>query len=668
MAPDTPQEAVPERVVIRDPIWRRVAKWSAGIVVTLAVLAGAALLGINTGPGRAFVARQISNTTFASGLNIRVGRIDGSLYGALVLRDVEVRDAQGAFGSAKEVALDWRPFAYLSNRLDVRSLSSPLVKIARLPALKPGDPNAPTLPDIAIDVAKLDIARIEVAQAVTGNRHIARLSGSAHIANGRAVVEANAATFAAPGVAGGDRLALKLNAVPDKDILDIDMRVTAPANGLVAGLAGVTEPMTLSVEGKGSWSNWKGAAVGTLGGQELADLTIEAHSGAYTVRGIAKPQLYMKGPVERLADPQVDVALDLKWADRVADIRLELKSRALSVTAEGVVDLARNSYGKFSVDALLLTPGSIAPNLNGRDVRVAILLNGPFKAPVVDYKLQAASLGFGETRVEMLYAEGKARVNANRILIPVKARATRVSGLNEAAGGLVTNLTLEGSLGINGDQLLSDNLKLKSDRIDATVIVAADLSKGRYTAALKGRVNDYEVAGLGEVNLVTDAKLFPAPGGGWGIAGHVMATTTRYYSEGVRTFMGGNAVASSDVSIDADGIIRFTNMRADAPLFRLTRGSGRYNADGSVLFDVEGVSDPYGPMTAHVTGSLAAPVVLVRAPRPGFGVGLADLEAVIRGNNGVYAIDARGGTDYGPFTADVLVRSGAVLTIDVRSG
>ncbi len=672
MVPDTPEappEAVTERAIVREPVWRRVVKWTAITVVSLAALAGAALLGLNTGPGRAFVARQISGTTLASGLNIRVGRIDGSLYGALVLRDVEVRDPKGAFGSAKEIALDWRPFSYFANRVDIRSLASPLVKIERLPELKPGDPNAPTLPDIEIDVAKLDLARIEIAQAVTGQRHVAELAGSAHVFGGRAQVVANGATLAAPGLAGGDQLALRLDAVPDEDRLDVDLRLTAPANGLVAGLAGVDQPLTLSVQGDGSWSSWKGEAVGTLGGAELADLKIEARSGSFSVRGPARPGLYVKGPVERLADPQMDVALDLTWKDRIADLKLVLTSSALSLTCEGRIDLARNRWGDFRADALLLTPGSIAPNLNGREVRLAVLLNGPFARPVVDYKLQAAVLGFGESRLEGLYAEGKARVNADRILIPVKAKAARMTGVGDAAGGLMTNLTLDGDIGINGDQLLSDNLKLKSDRIDATVIVAADLSKGRYTAALKGRINDYEVAGLGEVNLVTDAKMFPAPGGGWGIAGHVLATTTRYYSEGVRDFMGGNAVASSDVSIDADGIIRFTNMRADAPLFRLTRGSGRYNADASIVFDAEGVSDRYGPMTAHVTGSLARPVVLLRVPRPGFGVGLADLEAVIRGDgSGAYFIDAKGGTDYGPFTADVLLRSGTAMTVDIRSG
>jgi translocation and assembly module TamB len=395
---------------------------------------------------------------------------------------------------------------------------------------------------------------------------------------------------------------------------------------------------------------------------------IEARSGTYSVRGPLRPGLYLKGPVERLTSPQMDMALDVKWRDRRADTTLTLKSSALSVNADGLIDLANNRWGEFRADIMLLTPGSIAPNLNGRDARFAVLLNGPFAQPVVDYKLQAASLGFGETRVEGLFAEGRARVNADRILIPLKAKARRVTGLNEAAGGLVTNLTLDGDIGINGDQLLSDNLKLRSDRIDATLIVAADLSKGRYTAAIKGRVNDYEVAGLGEVNIVTDARLFPAPGGGWGISGRVMGTTTRLYSEGVRSFLGGNAVASSDVVIDADGVIRFANVRVDAPQFRLTRGGGRYNADGTLLFEGDGVSKQYGPLSARVTGTASAPVIALRASRPGMGVGLVNVQALIRGNpSGAYAVDAKGDTDYGPFTADVLIRTGAAMTIEIRA-
>src|ERR1044072_3780140 len=166
--PDVPAEPQVERIVDRAPLWQRIVKWAAIAVAALIVLATAAVLGLNTGPGRAFVARQISATTLASGLNFRVGRIDGSLYGALILRDVEVRDTRGAFAHAGQIALDWRPFSYFANRIDIRSAVSPEIKLDRMPALKPvpSDPHAPVLPNINIDVAKLHAGRTAISSDI----------------------------------------------------------------------------------------------------------------------------------------------------------------------------------------------------------------------------------------------------------------------------------------------------------------------------------------------------------------------------------------------------------------------------------------------------------------------------------------------------------------------
>ncbi|WP_163434752.1 hypothetical protein, partial [Escherichia coli] len=67
----------------------------------------------------------------------------------------------------------------------------------------------------------------------------------------------------------------------------------------------------------------------------------------------------------------------------------------------------------------------------------------------------------------------------------------------------------------------------------------------RYTGALKGRVNDYRIDGVGVVDLKTDAELFAAPGGGWGIRGHLAGQSRKIFSDGAREFLGGNAVASA---------------------------------------------------------------------------------------------------------------------------
>lgn len=668
-APEIVQQDTPaEHVVIKPPLWQRVVKWTAIVVGGVVLLLGVLVLGLNTQPGRDVLVKQINKYTMASGLNFQVGRIEGSLYGTMVLRDVRVRDPKGVFASANELTVDWRPFSYLRSRIDVRTLTSPEVRILRLPELKqtPSDPNAPLLPDINLDIGRLDIARIDVAPAVDGQRHIASLRGSAHLADRRAQIDAVAGTIAAPGVAGGDRVTLKLDAVPQQNKLDIDMRLDAPAKGLVAGLAGLDRPVTFTVAGRGSWKDWRGRAVGTLGGRPLADLSLVAQNGRFQLRGPTYPGAYMEGSVERLASPQLNVEADAVLADRKVNGTYKFRSDALSVEAKGLIDLGQNRFGNFNVDALLLKPGSIAPNLNGREVRAALALNGAFATPVVDYKIRAARLGFGEMVVEQLYAEGRARIDSDRILVPVRARAARVTGLNEAAGGLVTNLSIAGDLAISGAQILSDNLRLRSDKVDATAIIAADMSTGRYTGALKGRINDYEVNGVGIVNLKTDAELFAAPGGGWGIRGQVAAETKRITNEAARNFLGGNAVASARVALGPTGIITFDNVRLRAPQFRVTSGSGRYDPRGPLLVNANAVSTQYGPLSARVTGTLTAPEVLLRAPRPGLGVGLADVEARIRGRGDSYAVTATGGSKYGPFDANVLVRTGAALTVDIQ--
>ncbi len=663
------QPAETQTVASKRPVWQSILKWIGIAILSLVALVLLVLFGINTDPGRRLVADQIGGYTTASGLNIKVGRIDGSIYGAMTLSDVRVSDPKGVFLTSPKLAVDWRPFAFARNHVDVRSLTTPLVTLQRRPILNqtPTDPNAPLLPDLDIDVNRLQIARFVIAKSVTGATHIVKIDGAVHIADKRAQLTTNAAALVGPGVAGGDRLTLKLDAVPDQNKLDVNVKLVAPVGGVVATMGSLKAPLTATVDGRGSWKSWRGNAVATLGGGQLANLSLTATDGHITVRGPTRPGLYLEGPVERLTAPQLDVAIDTTLNDRKADTRMTLRSSALSVDAGGLLDLANSRFGNFAVDAKLLTPGAIAPNLRGRDVTARLVLDGAFATPTVDYKVRAAAIGFGTTTVENVYAEGLARVNADRILVPLNARASRVTGLNAAIGGLTTNVRIQGDLAIAMPNILSDNLRIRSDKIDATAIIVANMATGRYSGALKGRVNNYRVDGVGIINLSTDAKLVPGPNGGFGIVGRVAAQTTQLFNDGARSFLGGNAVVRSDIGYSPEGIVTFRNLRMNAPQFRITRGDGRFDpATGAVLVNADAYSTVYGPLSARVTGSATAPVVVLRAPRPGVGVGLVNLNARVVGRGGAYAVTASGGTNYGPFTADVLVTPGTQLAVDVR--
>ncbi|THD36987.1 MAG: translocation/assembly module TamB [Sphingomonas sp.] len=669
MAEAAASDATPEKVVIvRRPLWQSITRWFAIVLLGIAALLALVYVGLDTAPGHRFIVSRLAAYTTETGLNIKVGRIKGSIYGRMELVDLRVSDTRNVFLTAPSVVIEWHPFQFLWNHVDVDSMEAPLVTMTRPVVLKPGDPNAPILPDIDVDIGRLKVDRLVLAKEVTGQAHLVRLDGSAHIAAGRAQLVANADALKGPGIAGGDKLRLTLDAVPKDNRLTIKASLDAPGDGVAAAMSGIKAPLSVRIGGNGDWKAWRGKGQATLGGQSLADLDLGAANGTFTIHGLTHPGLYMAGPVERLTAGGMMVDISSTLDKRKATTRMTLTSSALAVAANGLLDLGENKFGNFTVDARLLTPGAILPNLAGRDVMAHLTLDGPFATPTLGYSISAAVLSFNGTGVEGLTASGKATVDADHVLVPVDAHARRVTGLNAMAGGLLTNVSAVGDFAYSKGKLLSDNLRIKSDRIDATAIVVADLPSGHYTGALKGRVNNYLIDGIGIVDLTTDAKLVSVPSGGFGIKGHVVARTRRIFSDGVQNFLGGNALVSSDVGYDPNGLITFNNVKLSAPQFTLYRGAGRYAPNGQLLFAGDGYSKAYGPVSARVTGTADAPLIAIHAPRPGVGVGLTDLEATIRGKGDGYAVVAKGNTNYGAFGANVFIKTGRTLTVQVNQG
>ncbi|MBY8825732.1 translocation/assembly module TamB domain-containing protein [Sphingomonas colocasiae] len=646
------------------PLGLRIAIWAGIALLSLVLLAIAAIFALDTAPGRRFVLNQLDGYELESGLKVNIGRLDGSLYGALVIRDLRLSDTRGVFATAPRIDLDWRPFAFLKSHVDVRSATAGLVTLARLPELKavPSDPDAPILPDLDIDIGRLKVDRLVLGPAVAGERRVISLGGKAEIADRRARITANAA---AAGT--GDRLAVLLDAVPDDNRLVIDARLAAPVGGVVATMAGLTKPLDARIAGRGSWADWKGRIDAALGGQPLAAIDMTARNGSFDLRGPLRPGLILQGPVDRLTAPALMLELATKLEERRADTRLSLRSPALAVSANGVLDLGRSRFGGMKVDARLLTPGAIAENLNGRDIQAALVLDGAFAAPVVDYRIRAAAIGFGDTVVEGLSAQGRSRVDANRILVPVSARIARVTGLNAAAGGMLVNVAIDGDFAVQGDSIMSDNLRIRSRQIDATAIVIADLSTGIYRGALNGRVNDYRIEGVGIVNLTTDIKLVTVPSGGFGMQGRFGLATVRIDNASAAEFLGGRTVMAGNLRFDPAGIFSVDNLRVNAPRFRLAGGRGSNRPDGRIAFVAQGMSNQYGPLALDIWGTVERPLVRLRAARPNVGVQLSDVEAIIRGTGAGYAVTATGGSPYGPFNADIVVRTAAgPLTIDIN--
>ena len=76
-----------------------------------------ALVLLDTAPGHRFIVDRIGGLETASGLNIRIGRIDGSIFGKSQLQQRRGRRQRGVFLTSPNIKLDWAPGAWLYNKL-----------------------------------------------------------------------------------------------------------------------------------------------------------------------------------------------------------------------------------------------------------------------------------------------------------------------------------------------------------------------------------------------------------------------------------------------------------------------------------------------------------------------------------------------------------------------
>jgi len=96
----------PPRVRLRDDWPRRLLNELFALFVALLFLVAVLLVLLDSAPGHRFIVDQVGKLETASGLRIRIGRIDGSIFGKSQLRNVSVADQNGVFLTSPNIKLD----------------------------------------------------------------------------------------------------------------------------------------------------------------------------------------------------------------------------------------------------------------------------------------------------------------------------------------------------------------------------------------------------------------------------------------------------------------------------------------------------------------------------------------------------------------------------------
>jgi translocation and assembly module TamB len=618
----------------------------AALLLGLLLLIGIGLVLLDTAPGHRWIVDRIAGIETSSGLKIRIGRIDGSIFGKSRLRNVEVSDGGGAFFVSPEIDLDWTPGAWLYNRLYIDEVHADRATLLRLPKLKPSGKKGPILPDFDIHIGSLSIDRLEVAKGVSGTARVGRVRGNADIRSGRAVVNLDAA------IDGSDRLLLKLDAEPDGNRFDLEARARSSADGVLPALLGWKRSVNLVIGGNGTWSKWRGSAALDVSESPAARLALGVDHGRFVLSGHVEPSKYLHGKLQRLTATRVAVRGQATLRDRVLTGRLTLGSSALRAVAAGSLDLANNSYRGLHLGIDLLHPPALFTNMKGRNIRMVWTLNGPFDRAAFAYRLTSPQLSFDQTGFVDVHVEGRGQLSPWPMRVPLHLRARAITGVGDTASSILAHATLDGVLAITPKLVRGDNLLLRSDKLSGKVSLLIDLVTGRFDILLSGGMKRYFIQGLGIVDVLTDLHVVPGAGGhGSLVTGKAKAWVRRLDNSFFASLTGGLPRLETDLSRTSDGILHLSNLQLYSPKLRLS-GQGLRNRDGTFHITARGRQSKYGPLQLVLDGNIARPRVQLLLQSPNESLGLKDVQLLLDPSAAGFDYRADGGSRLGAFKSN----------------
>ena len=636
--------------------------WIVRALILLVIAAAAAVALLDSSIGHRFVADQVAALKPSNGLRYSVGRITGSLFSRATLVDVRVRDQKGTVLIVPSAALRWTPLAWFSNRLQIESLIIPAATLLKLPEIvRTGRPQ-PVLPGFDIRIGTLRVDRLTVGPAVTGTARSGRLSGRANIHAGRALVALDAA------IAGSDALHAMIDAEPDRDRFDIDVRARGAADGVLAKLVRVRQPVALTVAGKGRWQSWRGTAQGSVGALRVVDLALGNAAGRYTIDGSITPGTLFGPLVARMATPRLLLSVAGTLVDRQVAGTVGVRSAAVAADLAGGVDLAASAYRDLKLRVRLLRPSALVANMVGRNVELRTILDGGFDRAAFDYRLSGDFVSFGKEGFETVRAGGRGRLSRGPVLVPLRLSVARVTGVDAVAGSILRNLLLEGNLRVTAASISGADLRFRSDKLVGSLNLIVDLRTGRYDVGLNGKLGRFLIPGLGIVDVVSRLQVIPDPNGrGARIVGTGSAQVIRLDNEFFRSLAGGLPRLTANLEQSTDGVLHFSRVVLTAPDIRIT-GMGFHRRNDTYYFVGQGTQRQYGAFTLKLDGRIERPTVDLTLARPNDAMGLRDVRVHLDPTPEGCRFTAAGMSRLGAFqgTGRLLLPKGGEATIVVE--
>lgn len=434
---------------------------------------------------------------------IEFSGLSGLLSSEATVGAITIADREGVWLRIENAKLNWSRTALFTGRLSIQSLVAERIDFIRKPLPDTGLPSPesssfslPELP-LSINIDSLDVARLKFGPDIFGLQSEVSLTGNLSLADGSLTSAFDIKRLDGPG----GNFALRAAYANADQKLDLDLKVTEPANGIVANLLNIDgrPPVDLTLTGNGTLDDLKiDLALDTNGSRTL--------TGGFTLVRQADGRVFatrVDGPIAVLVPPAfrdffgAETALSANGllkdggGFRLDDLALSSAALNLKASAESGNDGFLN---KLRVDATIRDDSKsevLLPVKGGETtIKNATLQISYGDRPTSDWTGKLAVAGFKN-----------ATISATDIALDMGGVA---ENLNDAANRRVTFDVKGGISGIDAtDAKIAEAL---GDKIDLAIAggwsagSAVDLAKASIegnglSLELQGKINDFVFSG-----------------------------------------------------------------------------------------------------------------------------------------------------------------------------
>jgi translocation and assembly module TamB len=274
---------------------------------------------------------------------IRIRGIQGVLSSNATISEITIADRQGIWLRIANARIVWTRSALLLGRLNIQTLAADSIDVLRRPVPEEGLPppeagsfRVPDLP-LSVTLGALEVPRVTFGADVFGLASQLAVTGRLQLAGGSLDTALDITRLDGPG----GQLGLTAVYRNDTQVLDLDLSLTEPANGIVANVLNIEgrPPMALTLAGEGPLEELDLALTLDADAQRVLTGTtrLRQQSGGL---GFAAN---VEGPIARLIPPrfreffgaETTLTADgvFKTGGGLALQSLDLRSGALSLTA-----------------------------------------------------------------------------------------------------------------------------------------------------------------------------------------------------------------------------------------------------------------------------------------------------------------------------------------------